>query len=42
MGIGLYLVRRIIRLHQGECGVENKDKGVEFWFKVPCNHEKQG
>ena len=42
MGIGLYLVRRIIRLHQGECGVENKDKGVEFWFKVPCKHEKQG
>lgn len=40
MGMGLYLVRRIIRLHQGECGVENKEKGVEFWFKVPCNDEK--
>lgn len=40
MGIGLYLVRRIIRLHQGECGVENKDKGVEFWFRVPCSGKK--
>lgn len=36
MGMGLYLVRRIVRLHQGECGVDNREKGVEFWFKVPC------
>lgn len=35
MGMGLYLVWRIIQLHQGECGVENKEKGVEFWFKIP-------
>lgn len=35
MGIGLYLVRRIIRLHGGEYGVENQEKGVRFWFKIP-------
>ncbi len=35
MGIGLYLVRRIIQLHQGEYGVENQEKGVKFWFKIP-------
>lgn len=35
MGIGLYLVRRIIQLHQGEYGVENLEKGVRFWFKIP-------
>ena len=35
MGMGLYLVWRIIQLHQGECGVENREKGVEFWFKIP-------
>lgn len=36
MGVGLYLVSRIIRLHQGEYGVENVDKGVEFWFRIPA------
>ncbi len=35
MGIGLYLVRRIIQLHQGEYGVENEEKGVRFWFRIP-------
>lgn len=35
MGIGLYLVRRIIQLHGGEYGVENQEKGVRFWFKIP-------
>ena len=35
MGMGLYLVRRIIQLHEGEYGVENQEKGVKFWFKVP-------
>ena len=44
MGIGLYLVRRIIGLHRGECGVDNVDKGVKFWFKIPVvrkNGEKE-
>lgn len=35
MGIGLYLVRRIIQLHGGAYGVENREKGVRFWFKIP-------
>lgn len=35
MGMGLYLVRRIIQLHEGAYGVENQEKGVKFWFKVP-------
>lgn len=41
MGVGLYLVRRIIRLHRGECGMENMEKGVKFWFKIPVGKEER-
>lgn len=33
-GLGLYLVKKIVEQHQGSCGVENKEKGVEFWIKL--------
>lgn len=34
-GLGLYLVKKIVEQHKGSCGVENKEKGVEFWMKIP-------
>lgn len=33
-GLGLYLVKKIVEQHQGECGVENKGDGVEFWIRL--------
>jgi len=33
-GLGLSIVKNIILLHGGFCGVENKDDGVEFWFRI--------
>ena len=34
-GLGLYIVKSIVAQHGGVCGVENKEKGVEFWFGIP-------
>ena len=34
-GLGLYIVKSIVAQHGGECGLENKEKGVEFWFGIP-------
>ncbi len=33
-GIGLSIVRAIMRSHNHECGVVNLDDGVEFWFEL--------
>ena len=33
-GLGLSIVKNIILLHGGFCGVENKADGVEFWFRI--------
>ncbi|AOR24828.1 sensor histidine kinase [Clostridium taeniosporum] len=35
VGLGLTIVREIVRLHKGQYGVKNKDRGVEFWIKIP-------
>lgn len=35
IGLGLFIVRDIISLHHGTCGVFNCRKGVEFWFRLP-------
>ena len=35
IGLGLYIVKDIINLHKGTCGVFNCRKGVEFWFRLP-------
>lgn len=37
-GIGLSLVKAIMKQHQNKYGVDNKDNGVEFWFEL--NQEK--
>lgn len=33
-GIGLSIVKAIMDAHHQECGVENLDDGVEFWFTL--------
>lgn len=34
-GLGLYLVNKIAVQHNGKCGVENLEDGVEFWICIP-------
>ena len=36
-GIGLSIVKAIMNRHNKECGVINKEDGVEFWFELDCN-----
>ncbi|EOD00272.1 sensor histidine kinase [Caldisalinibacter kiritimatiensis] len=31
-GLGLSIVKRILKLHDSKFGVDNVDRGVEFWF----------
>lgn len=33
-GLGLAIVRRIIKLHNGNYGVINRPDGIEFWFEL--------
>ena len=35
VGLGLYIVRDIVQAHNGQCGVNNKKDGVEFWIRIP-------
>lgn len=34
IGLGLYIVATIVKLHDGKYGVINKSDGVEFWFEL--------
>ena len=34
VGLGLYIVKDIVRQHGGECGVKNEMDGVTFWIKI--------
>ncbi|MGV3465382.1 MAG: sensor histidine kinase [Heyndrickxia sp.] len=36
-GLGLYIVKRIMDLHDVQIGVENKNNGVSFFFEIPKN-----
>ena len=36
-GIGLSIVKAIMDAHHQQCGVENKDGGVEFWFTLEAS-----
>jgi signal transduction histidine kinase len=40
-GIGLSIVKAIMDLHNGRCGVNNVPYGVEFYFDIPLGDEKQ-
>lgn len=35
IGLGLYIVKDIVKRHGGSCGVRNRQNGVEFWMKIP-------
>lgn len=37
-GIGLSIVKAIMDAHNKECGVENKEDGVSFWFTVDSSN----
>lgn len=34
VGLGLSIVKQIVSLHHGQCGVSNINSGVEFWIKL--------
>lgn len=38
-GIGLSIVKAIMEAHHRECGVENRENGVEFWFELDCQND---
>lgn len=38
-GIGLSIVKAIMNLHNMECGVINRQTGVEFWFELDTSHK---
>ncbi len=40
-GIGLSIVKAIMDRHNKECGVVNKENGVEFWFQLDCNNSEE-
>lgn len=37
-GLGLSIVNSIIKKHNGECDVYNKEDGVVFWFTLPVSN----
>lgn len=36
-GLGLYIVQKILQLHNSHCNVRNTENGVEFFFDFPQN-----
>jgi len=41
-GLGLAIVKSITDNHGCECGFENKENGVTFWFTMPQNNATEG
>ena len=35
-GLGLYIVHKIMEIHQAKYGISNTSNGVLFWFELPC------
>ena len=40
-GLGLYIVKSVVAQHDGICGVENREEGVEFWFEIPVSPDRR-
>ena len=38
-GIGLSIVKAVMDSHNKECGVDNVEDGVEFWFVLDSKKE---
>ena len=34
VGLGLFIVKEISEMYATECGTQNRDNGVEFWFNI--------
>lgn len=34
VGLGLFIVKEISEMYAAECGTQNRDNGVEFWFDI--------
>ena len=41
-GLGLAIVKSIVENHKCECGFENKENGVTFWFTMPEYNATEG
>ena len=39
IGLGLFVVRKIVEKHKGSCGAENQTEGVAFWMRLPMIKE---
>ena len=35
IGLGLFVVRKIVDKHKGSCGAKNMENGVMFWLQLP-------
>ena len=35
IGLGLFVVRKIVDKHKGSCGAKNMENGVLFWLQLP-------
>lgn len=40
-GLGLSIVKKLMDLHQGDCGARNIEAGVEFWFELSVQEPVQ-
>ena len=39
--MGLYIVRKIMEMHHAKYGIQNTERGVLFWLKLPTEEEKR-
>jgi K+-sensing histidine kinase KdpD len=39
--LGFSIVKSIIQLHNGRCGLNNRPDGVEVWFEIPVKQKRK-